>query len=224
MYYNNISQYIDHTLLKPTATRKDYEETAHIALSYQCASVCVPPASIEIVKPILAGSGVALCSVIGFPLGYQVKSAQVYESQHLLNMGVKELDMVINIGRFLSGEDSYVHDEIATIAQLAHSADAILKVIIETSYLSDAQKVHICKISESAGADFVKTSTGFAPRGATIEDVTLMRQSVSPHIGVKASGGIRDCATLISMLQAGATRIGTSNTASIMQECSKQQF
>jgi deoxyribose-phosphate aldolase len=167
---------------------------------------------------MLRGSGVAVGTVIGFPHGGTTTEVKVFEAEQALRDGATELDMVINIGALRSGRDAYVKDEIAAVVEPAHAAGAIVKVILENAYLDDDQKVRACKLAEAAGADFVKTSTGFAPTGATHEDLVLMRRSVSPRIGVKAAGGVRTLDGLLAVMELGVTRIGATQTAVILDD------
>ena len=213
-----IAKLLDHSTLQPFLTDDDIRKGCDIALKYQTATVCARPGDMPIVARALRDSGVLPCTVIGFPHGAHTTDVKKYESIRALEDGCKELDMVINIGKFLSGETNFVRDEIACLANVTHEAGAILKVIIETCYLTDDQKRLVCRLSEEAGADFVKTSTGYGTAGAKAEDIVLMRQSVSGRVRVKASGGIRDLDTVLKMHEAGADRCGVSATAAIMEE------
>jgi deoxyribose-phosphate aldolase len=180
--------------------------------------VCCRPADVPRAVDLLAGTGVAVGTVIGFPHGGTTTEVKVFEAQQALRSGATELDMVINIGALRSGRDAYVKEDIAAVVAVAHAARAIVKVIFENAYLDDDQKVRACKLSEAAGADFVKTSTGFAATGATHEDLALMRRSVSPHIGVKAAGGVRTLDGLLAVMKLGVTRVGATQTAAILDE------
>jgi deoxyribose-phosphate aldolase len=216
--YEDIAKTIDHSLLRPELDDAFITDGCKLAARYQVASVCCRPADVPRAVELLAGTGVAVGTVIGFPHGGSTTGAKVFEAEQALRSGATELDMVINIGALKSGRDAYVRDEIAAIVGIAHPAGAIVKVIMETAYLDDDQKVRGCKLAEAAGADFVKTSTGFAPTGATHEDLALMRRSVSPHIGVKAAGGVRTLDGLLAVMELGVTRIGATQTAAILDE------
>ncbi len=207
---SQIAALIDHTILKPDAVRADIERVCREALDYQFASVCVNPCWVEVVAGMLAGSTVSVCSVIAFPFGATTTAAKVAESETAIQQGARELDMVINIGALRSGELSVVRDDIGTVVFAAHQRGAALKVILETALLNDEQIVAGCQIAQNAGADFVKTSSGFASAGATADAVALMRRTVGPNMGVKASGGIRTLEDFRKMVAAGASRIGAS--------------
>ena len=219
---HDIAKMLDHSTLQPFLTEEDIRKGCELALRYDCASVCARPCDVPILKEMLAGSDVKVCTVIGFPHGAHETAIKVAEAQLALDEGCQELDMVLNIGRMIRGDHDYVRDEIRMIAELAHKRGAILKVILETCYLTDEQKVAACKLSEEAGADFVKTSTGYGSKGCTIDDLRLMRASVSPQIRVKGSGGIRDLDTVLSARAVGASRCGVSATEKIMQEAEKR--
>lgn len=209
---------IDHTLLRPTATPTDIEKLCKEAMAYRFASVCVNPCFVSLASRILKDTGVKTCTVIGFPLGANETDIKLKEAERALEQGASELDMVINIGMLKSQELSYVAQEIRKMVDIAAAGQSIIKVIIETCLLTEEEKIAACKIAADNGAAFVKTSTGFNGPGATVEDITLMRQVVGPKLGVKASGGIRDLPTAMLMLEAGATRLGTSSAVSIMEE------
>lgn len=221
MAYNKL---IDHTLLKADARYEDIKTLCDEARQYDFASVCVNPHFIPTCAKLLKGSNVKVCTVIGFPLGQTLTSVKVYETEQALKAGADEIDMVINISNVKAGRDDLIKDEIAAIKRACDGH--LLKVIIEICLLTDEEKERVCRIAVSAGADFVKTSTGFSTGGATIEDVTLMRHVVGPHIGVKASGGVRTLEDVKKMVAAGATRIGTSGGVKIMQglEVEKGQY
>ena len=208
------SKYIDHTQLKPDATKEKIIALCNEAAQYDFASVCVNPCWIELCREQLKDTDVKVCTVIGFPLGAMTTAAKVFETKDAIEKGAEEIDMVINVGRLKDGDDEYVTSEIAAIKEAC--GDHVLKVIIEACLLSDEEKVRACKDSEKAGADFVKTSTGFSTGGATLEDVKLMRASVSEKVKVKAAGGIRDKETFEKMIEAGAERIGTSSGAKLI--------
>ena len=215
-----IAGFLDHTLLKPDATPGQVEQLCNEAMQYECASVCVNSLYTSLAARILKGSSVKTCVVIGFPLGATPTRSKVYESGLALEAGAHELDMVIPIGMLKAGEYSTVYEDISQVIAITHRAGAIVKVIIETCLLNTTEKIISCLISKDAGADFVKTSTGFGAAGATLEDVNLMRRVVgSPEsVGVKAAGGVRNLVDAMAMIEAGATCIGTSNSVKIMQE------
>jgi deoxyribose-phosphate aldolase len=213
----SIAALIDHTILKPEATRADILKVCREARQYGFASVCVNPYWVPVVRAELQGSPVKVCSVIGFPLGATSTEAKVAESAAALRAGAQELDMVINVGALRSGDHEAVKLDIYQVVTIAHEAGAIVKVILETALLDDNQKAVGCTLAKLAGADFVKTSTGFGPSGATAQDVALMRGVVGPGMGVKASGGIRTLADLKTMTAAGATRIGASASVKIVE-------
>ena len=212
-----IAGLIDHTILKPEATRADVVKICREAREYQFASVCVNPYWVTVVKAELAGSTVKVCSVVGFPLGATSTEAKVCETAAALRAGAQEIDMVINVGALRSGDTDTVKTDIQSVVRVAHQAGAIVKVILETALLDDTQKTVASQIAKSAGADFVKTSTGFSTSGATVHDVALMRAAVGPNIGVKASGGIRTLQDVQAMTAAGATRIGASASVKIVE-------
>ncbi len=212
-----LNNYIDHTILKPQATPADIVKLCREAADNQFFSVCVNPHYVALASEQLAGSAVAVCSVIGFPLGANTTEIKAREAAQAIADGATEIDMVINVGALLSGDRDFVEADIAAVVK-AIDKRALLKVIIETCLLNDEQIVEVCKIAKAAGADFVKTSTGFSTGGATTEHVALMRQTVGPEMGVKASGGIRDRAKALAMIEAGANRLGTSNSLLIVAE------
>ena len=211
MKYNKL---IDHTLLKQDATPEQILKLCQEAKEFDCMSVCVNPAYVPLAAESLKGSGVKVCTVIGFPLGMNLTRTKVEEAQLCIKQGAEEIDMVINVGMLKSGNDDYVEAEIAELKAVA--GERVLKVIIETCLLTDEEKVRACRLAKNAGADFVKTSTGFSTGGATVHDVRLMRETVGPEMGVKASGGVRTHEDLLAMVEAGANRIGTSNGTKII--------
>jgi deoxyribose-phosphate aldolase len=213
----NIASLIDHTILIPDATRLGVLQVCADALKYGFASVCVNSCWVPAVAAELAGSTVKTCTVVGFPLGASSTAAKVAETVEAVAQGATEIDMVINIGALKGGEEALAEVDIAAVVSASHAAGAIVKVIIETALLDHDQKVLACQLAKRAGADFVKTSTGFAASGATVDDVVLMRSAVGPLMGVKASGGIRNLETLKAMVEAGATRIGASSSVRIME-------
>jgi len=216
----NLAAFVDHTLLKPDATSEQIKKLCMEAREYRFASVCVNTCYVPLAAQILAGSGVKTCCVVGFPLGAMTTRAKVEEAKEAILDGATEIDMVINVGAAKSGDWDYVKKDIAALVE-AVRGKALLKVIIETCLLTDEEKVKVCALAKMAGADFVKTSTGFSTGGATVEDIKLMRQVVGPDMGVKASGGVRDYKTAMEMINAGATRIGTSSGITIVKNETK---
>jgi deoxyribose-phosphate aldolase len=211
---------IDHTLLKPEASESDIKKLCNEAIQFGFASVCVNPAWVKKAAEFLKGSNVPVCTVIGFPLGATLPDVKAYEARRAIFNGAREVDMVINIGALKSGDDCTVEDDIRAVSEAAHENGVLLKVIIETALLTDEEKVRACLASKNAGADFVKTSTGFAKGGATADDVSLMRRTVGHSLGVKASGGVKGIEDARAMFEAGATRIGASVGVKIAQEAS----
>ena len=211
---------VDHTLLKPEATENDIKKLCNEAIEFGFASVCVNPSWVKKAAEFLRGSNVPVCTVIGFPLGATLSDVKAFEARRAIFNGAREVDMVINIGALKSGDDCTVEDDIRAVALAAHENGVLLKVIIETALLTEDEKVRACLASKNAGADFVKTSTGFAKGGATVEDVALMRRVVGADLGVKASGGVKGIEDARAMFEAGATRIGASVGVKIAQEAS----
>src|SRR5215207_7754297 len=211
---------IDHTLLKPEASEADIRKLCEEAVKFGFASVCVNPGWVKTAAEFLKGSSVPVCTVIGFPLGATLSDVKAYEARRAIFNGAREVDMVINIGALKSGDDCTVEDDIRAVSTAAHENGVLCKVIIETALLTDEEKVRACLASKNAGADFVKTSTGFAKGGATADDVTLMRRTVGRNLGVKASGGVKGIDDARKMFEAGATRIGASVGVKIAQEAS----
>ncbi len=214
----DIASMLDHSTLQPWLTEEDIRRGCETALKYGTASVCARPCDVPILAEMLEGSEVKVCTVIGFPHGTNETAIKLAEAQLALAEGCEELDMVLNIGRLKAKDYDYVGEEIRVIANAAHEAGAILKVILETCYLTEEEKVTACHLSEKAGADFVKTSTGYGSAGCTIEDLKLMRASVSAKVRIKGSGGIRDLDTVLAAREAGADRCGVSATEKIMAE------
>ena len=211
---------IDHTLLKPEASEADIRRLCDEAAQFGFASVCVNPIWVKKASEFLRGTGVPVCTVIGFPLGATLPDVKAYETRRAIFNGAREVDMVINVGALKSGDDCAVEDDIRAVAEAAHENGILTKVIIETALLTDEEKVRACLASKNAGADFVKTSTGFSKGGATVHDVSLMRRTVGSALGVKASGGVKGIEDARAMFEAGATRIGASVGVKIAQEAS----
>jgi len=211
-----IARMIDHTLLKADATNEQIEQLCNEAKEYNFASVCVNPTWVEKCAKILQGTDVKVCTVIGFPLGASTLETKAFETKNAIENGATEVDMVINIGALKKGDNESVERDIRAVVEAA-KGKALTKVIIETCLLTDEEKVRACELSVKAGADFVKTSTGFSTGGATVEDIALMRKTVGPTIGVKASGGVRSAEDAQSMIKAGATRIGASSSIAIVK-------
>lgn len=211
---------IDHTLLKPEASLNDIKKLCREAAEFGFASVCVNPAYVKDAVEFLKGTDVPVCTVIGFPLGATLPDVKAYEARRAIFNGAREVDMVINIGALKSGDDCLVEDDIRSVVEAAHQDHILCKVIIETALLTDEEKVRACIAAKNAGADFVKTSTGFAKGGATANDVALMRHTVGSALGVKASGGVKGIDDARAMFEAGATRIGASVGVKIAQEAS----
>lgn len=208
---------IDHSLLRPELTLAEVEQGCETAARYRVASVCARPADVARCAELLAGSPVEVGTVVGFPHGAHATATKVFEAERALADGALELDMVINIGRLRSGEDAYVGEDIRAVVEAANGR-ALVKVILENAYLTDEEKVRGCRLAEAAGADFVKTSTGFAPSGSTLEDLRLMRATVSDRVQVKAAGGVRTLDALLAVLSLGVTRVGATATAAIIDD------
>lgn len=211
---------IDHTLLKPEASEADIKKLCEEAAQFGFASVCVNPVWVKRAAEFLKGSGVPVCTVIGFPLGATLPDVKAYEARRSIFNGAREVDMVINVGALKSGDVCAVEDDIRAVVEAAHENGILCKVIIETALLSDEEKVRACLAAKNAGADFVKTSTGFSKGGATVDDIALMRRTVGSALGVKASGGVKGIEDARAMFAAGATRIGASVGVKIAQEAS----
>ncbi|GBD86856.1 deoxyribose-phosphate aldolase [bacterium BMS3Abin03] len=212
----NVASMIDHTLLKPEATPSDIKKLCSEAREYHFASVCINPSYVSLCSELLSGSGVKVCTVIGFPLGTTTTEVKRYEAEQAIDNGAEEVDMVINIGHLKEGNYKYVEHDVKEVVQTAHRKNALVKVIIETALLTDKEKVIACLICKRAGADFVKTSTGFSKGGATVGDVALMKYVVGSKIGVKAAGGIRSKEDAEAMIASGADRIGASASVKII--------
>jgi len=219
---SGVASMIDHTLLKPDATRRDIEELCREAAEFKFATVCVNPAWVAVAARRLAGSGVGVCSVVGFPLGATTADVKAYETRRAIYDGAREIDMVINVGALKSGDLRVVERDIEGVVAPARDCGALTKVIIEAALLTDDEKVTACTLAKAAGADYVKTSTGFGPGGATAADVALMRRVVGAEMGVKAAGGVRDLESLKAMVAAGATRVGASAGVKIVQQATGQ--
>ena len=216
--YRDVAKTIDHSLLRPELDDAFVADGCRLAREYDVASVCVRPADVVRARAILDGSDVAVGTTIGFPHGNHLTETKVFEAERALADGAVELDMVIQIGALKSGRDADVRADIAAVVEVAHAAGAIVKVIFENAYLTDDEKVRGCRLSEAAGADFVKTSTGFAPGGATHEDLALMRRTVSPRVQVKAAGGVRTLDALLAVMDLGVTRVGATATQTILDD------
>ncbi len=215
---SDIARLIDHTLLKPEASRKEIHKLCEEALRYGFASVCINPWNVAQAAEILRGSQVRVCTVVGFPLGATLPRVKVFETEEAVKLGAQEIDMVVNIGALKSGQDDAVEADIRGVVEASHRGGAICKVILETALLTTEEKVRGSLAAKNAGADFVKTSTGFSTGGATAEDVRLMRAVVGGEIGVKAAGGVRSLEDLKKMVEAGATRIGASASIKILEQ------
>lgn len=218
---SSIAALIDHTLLKPNALYEEVQKICEEARQFGFASVCINPALVPLASRFLKGSRVKVCTVVGFPLGATYPEVKAFEAEAGIVKGAQEIDMVMNIGALKSKDFAEVGRDILMVADVCHAHQAICKVIIETAYLTDDEKVSACSLAKANGADFVKTSTGFGPSGASAKDVALMRSVVGENVGVKASGGIRDWETLQAMVKSGASRIGASASVKILQEAKK---
>jgi deoxyribose-phosphate aldolase len=219
---DDIAKMIDHSLLRPELTTEDIRKGCQIARKYKVATVCCAPCDVHTVMELLVGSGVKTTTVVGFPHGYNTTATKVCEAEQAIKDGTVELDMVLNIGKLLSGDYEYVKEDIQAVVETAHRRNVPVKVIFENFYLTDEQKKVACRLCEEAGADFVKTSTGFAAGGATLEDLQLMRENVSEKVQVKAAGGVRDLDMALKVRKIGCTRFGATRTETIMEECYRQ--
>jgi deoxyribose-phosphate aldolase len=215
---SGVAGFIDHTLLKPDATRQQIEELCHEAAQFKFATVCVNPTWVATCARLLSGSGVGVCSVVGFPLGATSSDVKEYETRRAIFDGAREIDMVINIGALKSGDLHVVERDIESVTRPCRESGALSKVIIEAALLSDEEKITACTLAKAACADYVKTSTGFGPGGATAADVALMRRVVGSEMGVKAAGGVRDLDSVKAMIAAGASRVGASAGVKIVQQ------
>ena len=216
--YEQLAKVIDHSLLRPELTEADVIAGCELAARYHVATVCVKPCDVKLTSELLRDSDVLVSTVVGFPHGSNLTAIKVAEAQMAMDEGALELDMVLNIGQLRSAKYDYVREDIKAVCDAAHPRGVKVKVIFENSYLTDEEKVTACKLSEAAGADWVKTSTGFASGGATLEDLRLMRANVSEHIQVKAAGGVRTLAALLEVIDAGVTRSGATATATILDD------
>ena len=220
---HDIAKMIDLSLLNPIMTEKDNIEGCELAMKYDVASVCVKPCFVEKCYEILKDTDVKVSAVIGFPHGSNLTEVKVFEAERALEQGCVELDMVLNIGKLLGGDFDYVESDIKAVAEVTHKAGAILKVILENAYLTDELIAKACKIAESAGGDFVKTSTGYAPGGATLPDLRIMRASVSDKIQTKAAGGVRTLDAALNVRAVGGSRFGCTATVKIMEEAYERE-
>jgi deoxyribose-phosphate aldolase len=220
--YKDIAKMIDHSLLNPTLTDKELEQGCRLGLEYECGSVCIMPYYLDRCAEILRGSPVKASTTIGFPHGGHTTTIKAAEARRALDDGAEELDMVVNISKVLSGDWDYVRGDIHAVIDLAHARGQKVKVIFENCYLKDDQKIRLCEICGELGADWVKTSTGYGPGGATIEDLKLMRAHSPARVQVKAAGGIRDLDKLLEVRALGVTRVGASRTAEILSECKRR--
>lgn len=216
--YEQLAKVIDHSLLRPELTSQEVIEGCQLAARYHVATVCVKPCHVRLAAEQLKDSDVLVSTVVGFPHGSSVTEIKVAEAQRAMDDGAVELDMVVNIGELRSGNDEYVYQDIKAVCDVAHARGAKVKVILENGYLTDEQKVRGCQLAEKAGADWVKTSTGFAPGGATLDDLRLMRHSVSEKVQIKAAGGVRTLDALLAVIEAGVNRCGATATAKILDD------
>ena len=220
--YDQLAKVIDHSLLRPELTEQEVIDGCKLAAKYNTATVCVKPCHVRLAAEELKGTDVKVSTVVGFPHGSNLTAIKVAEAQTAMDDGAVELDMVLNIGQLRSGKADYVQADIKAVCDAAHARGVKVKVIFENAYLSDEQKILACKLCEAAGADWVKTSTGFAPSGATLEDLKLMRANVSQKVQVKAAGGVRTLDALLAVIDAGCTRCGATATATILDDFEKR--
>lgn len=218
----DIAKMIDHSLLRPELTRDDVVRGCRVARRLDTASVCCTPADVALCRQELAGSDVKVAAVVGFPHGYSTTATKVFEAERAIADGAQELDMVLHIGRLIEGDEEYVRADVRAVVEAAHRTGVRVKVILENCYLTDAQKVLGCRLCEEAGADWVKTSTGFGKGGATWEDLALMRRSVSARVQVKAAGGVRDLDAALKVRELGCTRFGATATEAILEEARRR--
>ena len=217
--YNDIAEMIDHSLLHPTLGERELEEGCRTAVDYGVASVCILPYYLRTSIPLLAGSNVKPSTTVGFPHGGHTTEVKLHEAEKAIEDGAEELDIVVNISRVLSGDWRFVEKELSALISLTHKKGQRIKVIFENCYLNDDQKIRLCQICGELGADWIKTSTGYGTGGATIEDLTLMREHAPPHVQVKAAGGVRNLEQLLAVRSVGVTRVGASATSVILDEC-----
>lgn len=220
--YRDIAKMIDHSLLQPVLTDADLEKGCQLAREYGVASVCIKPYAVKLAANLLAGSGVAVGTVIGFPHGSHLTKIKVAEAEAAMDDGAVELDMVVNIGKVLSKDWGYVADDIRAVVEAAHRRKAIVKVIFENCFLESEHKEQLCRICGEVKADFVKTSTGYGDSGATDEDLTLMRRCSPPHVQVKAAGGVRNFDRLVAVRKIGVTRVGATASKAILDDCKQK--
>jgi len=218
----DIAKMIDHSLLRPELTEDEVIKGCEVAKKYDTATICCAPSALPLVAKLLKGTDIKPTTVIGFPHGYNKTETKVFEAQQAIKDGALEIDMVLNIGKLKSGDFEYIKNDIKAVVDTAHKSKVLVKVILENFYLTDELKRTACKICEEAGADWVKTSTGFAGGGATLDDLKLMRESVSKKVQVKAAGGVRDLDMALKVREVGCTRFGATATAAIMEECFKR--
>ena len=216
--YEQLAKVIDHSLLRPELTEADILSGCELAASYHVATVCVKPCHVRLAKEALKNSDVIVSTVVGFPHGSNLTPIKVAEAELAMDEGALELDMVLNIGQLRSGKHEYVRNDIKSVCNTAHARGVKVKVIFENAYLTEEEKITACKLSEAAGVDWVKTSTGFAPSGATLDDLRLMRANVNENIQVKAAGGVRTLQSLLDVIDTGATRCGATATAAILED------
>lgn len=216
MIRNEVAKYIDHAVLKPNHTDDDVRKACEMAKRWNIASVCVKPCHVLLAKKLLEGSDVKVCTVIGFPNGSTTTATKAFETIDAIMNGASEIDMVMNVGKLISGDEHYVLNDIKQVVNICHSENVICKVIIETSLLTDDLMVKACELVKQAGADYVKTSTGFNGGGATLEDIALMKNTVGDQVKIKASGGIKTYEQAVAFIEAGCSRFGTSSTEEIL--------